>query len=225
MSTSINQVTLMGNVGRAPAWGTLPGGAPFCQIALATDDIDHDWRTGQSVRVTNWHRVVLTGSTAASIRGALDKGDRLHVEGRIQTRKWTDRAGAVRYTTEVVAARVQVYQRPGSAASGAAADKGIADWLAAYDTETARLRVLPPTTNYGRQGRRMSTCGETQGDAAGGLPAKTLEAKAGRPPACPPTSGASTSNATTGVGRPQRFCPPGRLCAHDGSGQASPAGV
>jgi single-strand DNA-binding protein len=113
MPPSINQVRLMGTVGRTPTWGTLPGGAPFCQVALATDDTDQDRRTGQPMRVTSWHRIVLTGSAAQTIRGALDRGDRLHVEGRLQTRKWTDRDGAVRYTTEVVAPSAQVYQRPG----------------------------------------------------------------------------------------------------------------
>lgn len=168
MSGSINKVTLMGNVGRMPCWTALPSGAPVCNLVLATDDIEEDWRTGESKIVTHWHRIVLTGALAQSMRKRIAKGDTLFVEGRMQTRKWTDRAGAVKYTTEVIAATAQVYPKPLRSAQPERqgcvrfADAEIAAWIADYDAADARIRaeqavLVPPRRKGGIQVRRLAT--------------------------------------------------------------------
>jgi len=168
MSGSINKVTLMGNVGRMPCWSALPSGAPVCNLVLATDDIEEDWRTGESKTVTHWHRIVLAGALAQAMRKRIAKGDALYVEGRLQTRKWTDRAGATKYTTEVVATTAQVYpklSRPALAERQGPVqfeDTEIAAWIAAYDAADARIRaeqavLVPPRRKGGLQERRLAT--------------------------------------------------------------------
>lgn len=146
MSRSVNKVTLMGNVGRMPCWTALSSGAPVCNVMLATDDIEEDSRTGQSRSVTHWHRVVLTGALAQSMRKRIAKGDALYVEGRIQTRKWTDKAGETKYTTEVIVTTALVYPkpmrstRPNRHGGVQVTDQEIAAWIADYDAADARLR-------------------------------------------------------------------------------------
>lgn len=168
MRSSINRVTLMGNVGRMPCWTALPSGAPVCHLLLATDDFEEDWCTGQSRTVTHWHRVVLTGALAQSMRKRIAKGDALYVEGRMQSRKWTDRAGGIRYTTEVIASTVLVYPKPMPSAGRnrhggvPVTDREIAAWIADYDAADACLRReqamrVPPRRNGGLQGRRWPT--------------------------------------------------------------------
>lgn len=168
MMGSINKVTLMGNVGRMPCWVALPDGPPVCNLVLATDDIEEDWRTGQSKAVTHWHRIVLTGALAQSMRKRIAKGDAVYVEGRMQTRKWTDRGGVVRYATEVVATSAQVYPKPqrsaraGRQGGGQFADAEIAAWITDYDTAEARIRaesavLEPPRRQGGLRGQRLPT--------------------------------------------------------------------
>lgn len=168
MSESINKVTLMGDVGRMPCWTALPSGAHVCNLVLVTDDIEEDWRTSKSKTVTHWHRIVLIGALAQAMRKRIAKGDKLYVEGRMQTRKWTDRTGVVRYTTEVVVATARVYPKtlrtgqPERQGRLRFSDAEIAAWIADYDTADARRRteqmvLMPPQRKGGLQRRRLST--------------------------------------------------------------------
>lgn len=138
MPATINKVTLLGNVGQAPRWGTLPNGRPVCNLVLATDEIEQDWQSGRSQKVTQWHRVVLLGELALAARKRLAKGDTLYVEGRMQTRRWVDRQGATKYTTEVIADSMDIHQRVAHGA-GATMDASLLAWIAEYDATAIAL--------------------------------------------------------------------------------------
>lgn len=134
---TINKVTVKGKLGKEPSWGALPSGALACRLVLATTVIEEDEATGKARRSTEWHRAVLEGRLAEQVREGLAKGDDVYVEGRLKTRKWTDRYGIVRYCTEILADAVQVF--PKMRAQGASiADDELIAWVSAYDQATAR---------------------------------------------------------------------------------------
>ena len=97
---SVNKVILVGNLGRDAELRYTPGGAAVATINMATTDVYKD-REGQKKEDTQWHRVVLWGRTAESLHEYLTKGKQIYVEGRLQTRKWTDKDGVEKYTTEI----------------------------------------------------------------------------------------------------------------------------
>lgn len=140
---SMNKVTLLGNLGREPRWGVLPGGAAVCHVVLATTEARTDWRSGVAREVTEWHRAVMPGKLAEDLRHGLGKGAGLYLEGRLRTRKWTDRHGATRYTTEIVAETARLCRTTTAVGGGgrgvaSLADPGIAGWIADYDAAWAR---------------------------------------------------------------------------------------
>ena len=102
---SVNKVILVGNLGRDAELRYTPGGAAVATINMATTDVYKD-REGQKKEDTQWHRVILWGRTAESLNEYLTKGKQIYVEGRLQTRKWTDKDGVEKYTTEIRGDRV-----------------------------------------------------------------------------------------------------------------------
>jgi len=102
---SVNKVILVGNLGRDAELRYTPGGAAVATINMATTDVYKD-REGQKKEDTQWHRVILWGRTAESLHEYLTKGKQIYVEGRLQTRKWTDKDGVEKYTTEIRGDRV-----------------------------------------------------------------------------------------------------------------------
>ncbi|WP_288080342.1 single-stranded DNA-binding protein [Pseudomonas sp.] len=102
MARGINKVILVGNVGGDPETRYLPNGNAVTNITLATSDSWKDKQTGQLQERTEWHRVSFFGKVAEIAGQYLAKGSQVYVEGRLQTRKWQDKDGQDRYTTEVV---------------------------------------------------------------------------------------------------------------------------
>lgn len=102
---SVNKVILVGNLGRDAELRYTPGGAAVATVNMATTDVYKD-REGQKKEDTQWHRVILWGRTAESLHEYLTKGKQIYVEGRLQTRKWTDKDGVEKYTTEIRGDRV-----------------------------------------------------------------------------------------------------------------------
>jgi single-strand DNA-binding protein len=102
---SVNKAILIGNLGRDAELRYTAGGAPVVSVRIATTERYTD-REGQKKEDTQWHDVVIWGKTAESIHEYLVKGKQIYVEGRLQTRKWTDKEGKDRYNTEVRADRV-----------------------------------------------------------------------------------------------------------------------
>lgn len=98
----INKVILVGNVGKDPDVRALNNGDKVANITLATSESWKDKSTGERAERTEWHNVSAFGGIAGVIDSYVRKGSRLYIEGQLQTRKWQDRDGNDRYTTEVV---------------------------------------------------------------------------------------------------------------------------
>ncbi len=102
---SVNKVILVGNLGRDAELRYTPGGAAVATLNLATTEVFKD-REGQKKEDTQWHRVILWGKTAETLQDYLTKGKQIYVEGKLQTRKWKDKDGNDKYTTEIRGDRV-----------------------------------------------------------------------------------------------------------------------
>ena len=105
---SVNKVILVGNLGRDPETRYLPDGGAITNISIATTDSWKDKATGEKKEQTEWHRVAFFGKLAEIAGEYLKKGSQIYVEGRIRTRKWQDKEGQDRYTTEIIADRMQM---------------------------------------------------------------------------------------------------------------------
>ena len=103
---SVNKVILVGNLGRDAELRYTPGGAAVATLNLATTEVWNDKSSGQKQEKTEWHRIVLWGKSAESLSEYLTKGKQIYVEGRLQTRKWQDKDGNDKYTTEIRADRI-----------------------------------------------------------------------------------------------------------------------
>jgi single-strand DNA-binding protein len=99
---SVNKVILIGNLGRDPEVRYLPDGGAIANISVATTDVWKD-KSGDKQERTEWHRVAFFGRLAEIAGEYLKKGSQVYIEGRLQTRKWQDKEGKERYTTEIVA--------------------------------------------------------------------------------------------------------------------------
>jgi single-strand DNA-binding protein len=103
---SVNKVILVGNLGRDAELRYTPGGAAVATLNLATTEVWNDKASGQKQEKTEWHRIVLWGKSAESLSEYLTKGKQIYVEGRLQTRKWQDKDGNDKYTTEIRGDRI-----------------------------------------------------------------------------------------------------------------------
>ncbi|AAQ54952.1 putative single strand DNA-binding protein [Burkholderia phage Bcep22] len=110
---SVNKVILVGNLGADPEVRYLPSGDAVANIRLATTDRYKDKASGDIKEATEWHRVSFFGRLAEIVDEHLRKGASVYIEGRIKTRKWQDQSGQDRYTTEIVADRMQMLGKPG----------------------------------------------------------------------------------------------------------------
>lgn len=106
--SSINKVILIGNLGADPETRSLASGEPVCTLRLATADKWKDKASGETREATEWHRVVLFRRLAEIAGQYLKKGAAVYIEGRLRTRKWQDKDGQDRYTTEIEASEMQM---------------------------------------------------------------------------------------------------------------------
>ena len=116
---SVNKVILVGNLGRDPEVRYAPSGAAICNVTIATS---RNWKSkdsGERQEETEWHRVVFYDRLAEIAGEYLKKGRPVYVEGRLKTRKWTDKDGVEKYTTEIIAQEMQLLgSREGGAMPG-----------------------------------------------------------------------------------------------------------
>ena len=108
MARGINKVILVGNLGKDPEIRYSAAGAAIANITIATSDSWKDKNTGEKQERTEWHRVVFFNRLAEVVGEYLKKGSQVYIEGRLQTRKWQDKDGQDRYTTEIVASEMQM---------------------------------------------------------------------------------------------------------------------
>jgi single-strand DNA-binding protein len=105
---SVNKVIIVGNLGRDPETRYMPNGDAVTNVAVATTESWKDKNSGEKKELTEWHRITFYRKLAEIAGQYLKKGSQVYVEGRLQTRKWTDKEGVERYTTEIIADTMQM---------------------------------------------------------------------------------------------------------------------
>ena len=113
MSRGVNKAIIVGNLGADPETKSTAGGSTITNLSVATSEAWKDKQTGEKRENTEWHRVVIFGKLAEIAGQYLSKGSKVYLEGRLQTRKWQDRDGNDRYTTEIVANEMQMLDSKG----------------------------------------------------------------------------------------------------------------
>ena len=118
---TVNKVIIVGNLGRDAEIRRTTGGAAVSTISVATTESWTDKSSGERQERTEWHRIVIWGKTAEALEPYLLKGRQVYVEGKLQTRKWQDRDGNDKYTTEIRSDRIVLL---GGRGGGAGSDGG-----------------------------------------------------------------------------------------------------
>ncbi|ONN66629.1 single-stranded DNA-binding protein [Herbaspirillum sp. VT-16-41] len=121
---SVNKVIIVGNLGRDPETRYMPNGEAVTNIAVATTESWKDKNSGEKKELTEWHRITFYRKLAEIAGQYLKKGSQIYVEGRLQTRKWQDKEGVERYTTEIIADTMQMLGGRQGAGGGGGMDEG-----------------------------------------------------------------------------------------------------
>jgi single-strand DNA-binding protein len=122
---SVNKVIIVGNLGKDPEMRTFPSGGRVCNVTIATSERWKDKNSGEMKELTEWHRVVFNDRLAEIAGEYLRKGSQVYVEGSLRTRKWTDKDGAEKYTTEIRADEMKMLgKREGMGGPGPSDDDG-----------------------------------------------------------------------------------------------------
>jgi len=108
MARGVNKVILIGNLGNEPEIRHMPSGGAVANVSLATTESWKDRNTGEQQERTEWHRLVFYNRLAEIVGEYLHKGSKIYVEGSLRTRKWQDKAGVERYTTEINVSEMQM---------------------------------------------------------------------------------------------------------------------
>jgi single-strand DNA-binding protein len=125
---SVNKVIIVGNLGRDPETRYMPNGEAVTNIAVATTESWKDKASGEKKEQTEWHRITFYRKLAEIAGQYLKKGSQVYIEGRLQTRKWQDKDGSDRYTTEIIADTMQML---GGRQSGQDSGASASDYAAA----------------------------------------------------------------------------------------------
>lgn len=119
---SINHVFILGNLGNAPEIHNA-NGSPIATLSVATSRKRKDAQSDSYITETEWHRIVVFGRTAEVARDYLHKGSPVCVEGRLRTRKWQDKSGIERWTTEIICENLQLLSSRGASSSGSTSEE------------------------------------------------------------------------------------------------------
>ena len=139
MAGSVNKVILVGNLGRDPEIRYMPSGDAIANIAVATSYKSKDRNTGEQKELTEWHRISFFGRLAEIVGQYLKKGSSVYVEGRLQTRKYTDKDGVEKYATDIIAEQMQML----GGRQGMGGDAGMDDG-GSYDAPAPRQAPPAP---------------------------------------------------------------------------------
>ena len=124
MARGVNKVILIGNLGADPETRAMPSGSSVANLRIATSESWRDKQTGEQQERTEWHRVALFGRLAEIASEYLRKGSQVYIEGSLRTRKWQDKQGNERYSTEIVGNELQMLGGRGGGAGGASGGSG-----------------------------------------------------------------------------------------------------
>ena len=123
---SVNKVILVGNLGRDPETRSFPNGDQVANVTIATTDRYKDKTSGEMKEITEWHRISFFGRLAEIAGQYLRKGSQIYVEGSLRTRKWTDKDGVEKYSTEIRADSMQMLGSRQGMGGGSGGDDGAA---------------------------------------------------------------------------------------------------
>jgi single-strand DNA-binding protein len=123
MSRGVNKAILIGNLGSDPVIRYTPNGTAVAKISLATSDVWREKQSGELKDRTEWHWVVFFNRLAEIVGQYLHKGSKIYVEGILRTRKWQDKNGVERYTTEIIANEMQMLDSKNNGGSGYSAER------------------------------------------------------------------------------------------------------
>jgi len=126
MARGVNKVILIGNLGKDPETRYMPSGSAVTNLTLATSESWKDKQSGEQQERTEWHKVAMFGRLAEIAAEYLRKGSQVYVEGKLRTRKWQDKEGKDRWTTEIVADEMHMLGGKGGGASAGAGAAGAA---------------------------------------------------------------------------------------------------
>jgi single-strand DNA-binding protein len=124
MARGVNKVILIGHLGADPETRAMPSGSSVANLRIATTESWRDKQSGEQQERTEWHRVALFGRLAEIASEYLKKGSQVYIEGSLRTRKWQDKQGNERYSTEIVGNEMQMLGGRGGGAAGASAGGG-----------------------------------------------------------------------------------------------------
>jgi single-strand DNA-binding protein len=124
MARGINKVILIGNLGADPETRAMPSGTTVANLRIATSESWRDKQSGEQQERTEWHRVALFGRLAEIAGEYLKKGSQVYIEGSLRTRKWQDKQGNERYSTEIIGNELQMLGGRGGSGAGAGAGAG-----------------------------------------------------------------------------------------------------
>jgi single-strand DNA-binding protein len=181
LMASVNKVIIVGNLGRDPEMRSFPSGDRVANVTIATTDKWKDKQTGEMKEATEWHRVVLNGRLAEIAGEYLRKGSQVYVEGSLRTRKWTDKDGVEKYSTEIRADHMQMLSgRPGSGDSSHSDDDRRSQPAARPSSSPAPAHRPAPSQQRAPTAAAMAPAGFDDfaddipfGDRVDALPSKT----------------------------------------------------
>lgn len=136
MARGINKVILIGNLGQDPEVRYMPSGSAVTNITVATSEYWKDRESGEQQERTEWHRVVFFNRLAEIAGEFLKKGSKVYIEGSLRTRKWQDKSGTDRYTTEIIANEMQMLDSRGGSQGGTGGQSGFTKPAAAGGAPT-----------------------------------------------------------------------------------------
>jgi len=135
---SVNKVIIVGNLGKDPEMRTFPSGGRVCNVTIATSERWKDKTSGEMKELTEWHRVVFNDRLAEIAGEYLRKGSQVYVEGSLRTRKWTDKDGIEKYTTEIRADEMKMLGKREGMGGPSGEDEG-----GGYDSAPRRAPAAP----------------------------------------------------------------------------------
>jgi len=142
-SRGVNKVILIGNLGQDPEVRYMPNGNAVANATIATSESWKDKNTGETQEKTEWHRVVFFRRLAEIVGEYLKKGSKVYIEGKLQTRKWQDKSGQDRYTTEIVADQMQMLDSRGGGSAAFESNRP------AQQQQSAPSAASPPAQDGG----------------------------------------------------------------------------
>lgn len=133
--SSVNRVIIVGNLGKDPEIRYTSAGKPIANLTVATSDSWKDKNTGEKQEKTEWHKVTFFDKLAEIVGQYLKKGSKIYLEGKLQTRKWQDKDGQDRYTTEIVGSEMKMLSGKGEGESRSAPAPAESNAVVDFDDE------------------------------------------------------------------------------------------